>query len=53
VIRATLIAVAVAMCCRWAFAQVLRITIGRFGDPVKPDNRLPRSGSGLGRASMV
>jgi hypothetical protein len=32
---------------------VLRITIGRFGDPVKPDTRLPRYGSGLGRASMV
>ena len=34
-------------------AQVLRTTIGRFGDPANPDNRLPRSGSGLGRASMV
>src|SRR5271163_4537880 len=28
--------------------QGLRITMGRFGDSVKADNRLPRSGSGLG-----
>ena len=33
--------------------QGLRITIGRLGDPVKSDDRLSRSGSGLGETPMV